>query len=589
MRKIVACLFLVSTLVPVYDLLDWYSEFQNLPTDKAINHSPWQAIKTILAGWREFLAYFARPIFLTVLQWAIIGFVFWLLLSKMKETGFLDKILEKFFLLDGRRWCWFIFVFVLATSSIISYTVQRRLPNNPDSVAQLFQAKIFKMGRLYIDTPPFMEFFQEMYNLEKDGRLFSQFGPGYSFELMLGLFLGIPWIINPLNGAISVVLTYLIGRELFGEKTGKAASLIMACSPFFLLLNATFMNNPLSLLLFDVFLYFFILSFKRNDTKSPLIAGLSLGMIAFFRPLTVAALVVPFACYALFRLFKDFRGAGKPVLAMFVCFSSALLLRLAYNNFQYGGPFVTGYHVYDELYKGGKLVVFGFGKHTWGNIHTPFKGFLNIVKQLNRLNHTFLGWPVPGFLFMSLLFFLKKRLETWDIIMIVTFGSVLFFHFFHYWFMCRYLFCCFSLMAIMTVRGISQLVVWLKERGGMSQRVDCKLGLLMSGFILFGLTGKVLPSIIRPTGPRIQIIADTVEKANLNKPALVFVKAGQKNRWTYMRAFVHNSPTWDDRVLYPNDLGDDKNKELMSYYPDRLYFRFQQRKDRSGELIPLMP
>lgn len=119
--------------------------------------------------------------------------------------------------------------------------------------------------------------------------------------------------------------------------------------------------------------------------------------------------------------------------------------------------------------------------------------------------------------------------------------------------------------------------------------IESKVALLASGFILFGFTKSVLPRIIYPTGPQVQIIANTVKEAELDKPALVFVEGGYENRWTYMKAFVHNSPTWDDHVLYPTDLGDEKNKELMTYFPDRLYFRFQFQENGSGKLIPLKP
>jgi 4-amino-4-deoxy-L-arabinose transferase-like glycosyltransferase len=508
----------------------------------------------------------------------------------MRKTDFINKTLERFFQLSGRRWCWFLFVFVLVLSSILSYTIQQHSPYNPDSVAQLFQAKIFANGQLSIEAPPFMEFFSAVFNLEKDGRVLSQFGPGYSFELMLGLLIGIPWIINPLNGALTVVLTYLIGRELFGEKTGKAASLILAYSPFFLIFNGTFMNNSLSLLLCDIFLYFFIFSFKRNDIKSPLIAGLSLGIISQFRSLTVLAFGFPFAIYALVRLYSNVHAYKRTVGLMFVGFSFSLAIYFAFNTIQYGGPFVTGYHLYDQLYRGDDYAVYGFGKHALGGVHTPFRGLVNIVTQLNRLNHSsFLGWPIPGFFFMALLFFLRKRLETWDKLMIATFGSLLFFHFFYYHFKERLMFCCFSMMAIMTVRGVVELIDWLKEKRGQGQEIQSKVALLICAFILFGFANKILPRIIDPTGSQLQLIANTVKKAKLEKPALVFVQGGYENRWIYLTVSQHNSITWDDDVLYPVDLGDEKNKELMGYYPGRLYFRFEYQQDGSGKLLPLHP
>ena len=94
---------------------------------------------------------------------------------KWKESYFIGSLLILCFLM----------------TAIIAYTVLDHIPHVLDSIAQLFHAKIFKMGKLYASLPPHKEFFDYAHVIN-DTKWYSQYPPGHSLILMLGLFLHPP-------------------------------------------------------------------------------------------------------------------------------------------------------------------------------------------------------------------------------------------------------------------------------------------------------------------------------------------------------------------------------------------------------------
>ncbi len=113
-----------------------------------------------------------------------------------------EKALSHFFTWKETYFIGSLLAICFLVTATIAYAVLDHIPHVQDSIAQLFQAKIFKMGALYAPLPPHKEFF-DYTNIINDSRWYSQYPPGHSLLLMLGLFLGAPWLIGPLLGAFS--------------------------------------------------------------------------------------------------------------------------------------------------------------------------------------------------------------------------------------------------------------------------------------------------------------------------------------------------------------------------------------------------
>ena len=101
---------------------------------------------------------------------------------------------------------------VLIAASLISWRVLGQVPRIHDDVAQLFQARLFAAGRLFAASPGVPQFF-DMMMMINDGKWYSQYPPGHPLLLALGVLVRAPWLINPLLGALTVVVAYLLGRR----------------------------------------------------------------------------------------------------------------------------------------------------------------------------------------------------------------------------------------------------------------------------------------------------------------------------------------------------------------------------------------
>ena len=208
-----------------------------------------------------------------------------------------------------------------------------------DSVAQVFHGTIFAGGRLTAMSPPLRDFFF-FDNVINNGRWYSQYPPGHSFLMMIGVLVGAPWIINPLLGSATIVLLYFLGRELYSDAGIPCclAAVLGLFSPFILFMSSEFMNHVTALFLFTLFLLFYARTVRLKSTASAVVAGASLGWIVNIRPLTAVSLALPFAVYACCLLWQQFKHYRKPFLVMSLTASVFVGILLAFNYLTNGRP-----------------------------------------------------------------------------------------------------------------------------------------------------------------------------------------------------------------------------------------------------------
>ncbi len=84
---------------------------------------------------------------------------------------------------------------------------------------------------------------------------------------------------------------------------------------------------------------------------------------------------------------------------------------------------------------------------------------------------------------------------------------------------------------------------------------------------------------------------DTVTRAGVeNAVILIRTPSYRKARYVldkYGSGFLLNSPNLDDEVIFARDLGEQKNQELMAYYPDRAFYRFVRLGLGDAKLVPI--
>lgn len=279
-----------------------------------------------------------------------------------------------------------IFVFIL--TNVLSYFLFNHIPHIHDEIDYLFQAKIFKINRLYVPSPPAKDFF-DFPHMINNGRWYSQYTPGYPFLLLLGLLLGAPWILNPLLAAFAIVIFYFLGKEIFNKTVGLLTSILGAISIWFLLMSSTMMSHTSCLFFLSLFLLFLFRSLRKPSIANGVFAALSLGMALLIRPYTSFLISLPILTFYALSQLRKFKLTFKNLAAFTLAMILPLSILMSYNTATNGDPLLMGYIV---CY--GKEVLPGFGiSGCYDFIHTPYQGMMNTGTYLKSLNTYLFGWP----------------------------------------------------------------------------------------------------------------------------------------------------------------------------------------------------
>ena len=217
-----------------------------------------------------------------------------------------------------------------------------------DSYGYVSQARLWLSGLPRIEQPWVQDFswkYRDWISSPLGYRPFSPDGtivPTYpaGLPLLMAAFFAAggdngPYYIAPLLAALTVGLTYFIGREATGSRTvGAVAALLLAASPAFL----THAMVPMS----DVpvaagWALATLLTMKRR----PFAAGIVSGLTLLIRPnLILLALVPVFA----------WRKKREPLVRYAMGIVPGVLVIMLLNTLLYGGPLTTGYGSLFESY-----------------------------------------------------------------------------------------------------------------------------------------------------------------------------------------------------------------------------------------------
>lgn len=465
-----------------------------------------------------------------------------------------------------------LFVTILGSTYLFG-----RIPHIVDSVDQVFHAKMFLLGRTWVAAPEPADFFTMTHMILTD-RWYSQYPPGHTLLLAVGLLVRAPWLVNPLCGSLSVLVLYFIAREMYGEMLGRFAALLAAISPFLLLMSCSFMSHATTLLSLSLFLLGFARMVGRERFRDAALAGLGAGIAVSIRPLTAVAVAAPFAVYAVARAVRLVGRRGRAPrfallsLAALATFAVPVCGLLAFNDATNGDPLLFGYEV---LY--GKDASLGFGRSGWWDTpHTPLRGLRATLRNFAALNQYLFGLPLPSLAF-ALLGLAWIRWKIWDLLLLSSVGSLALAYFF-YWYQDwaigpRFLYAATAPLVLLTARSLTALM----SRLGESQRPAAgALSLALALSFSYGATVNV-PVLVR---------FYERNHADGNKHVLRAVREQQSDRsvilvpgFYFTTFFSRNAPALDSDVIYALDRGPERNRELQARFPDRRFFKVVSLED----------
>ncbi len=343
--------------------------------------------------------------------------------------------------------------------ALVQYHAQ---PHIYDASAYLFGAKIFASGRLYAPAPaapgqffgPFMVIF--------NGRWFPQYEPGTSATLAVGVLLGVPWLIEPLLGALALLGVGLTLRRLYDRRVATLAVALGALSPFFLWLSASYLSHAVALF-YLVWGLWALTRFAQGGRgwNLPLAAALwGLAMLTRETAALFAAASVAGLAWVVWRerwpVLQRRRWAA-PLAWTVTPIAACLAIYLDYNTLLTGYPLLTP----RALFFPGDHWGFGPGVGFYG-AHTLAAGFITVGELLTSLSISLYGWPYYLTLAFIPLPFLARRARPADAFLLggallMTFAFLGYFY--HGVYLGpRYLFEALPFLLGLTARGI--IVLW---------------------------------------------------------------------------------------------------------------------------------
>jgi len=475
-------------------------------------------------------------------------------------------------------------IFIFCMASLIAFATYDYMPHISDEISQLFQAKIFLSGHLTAPSPPLPEFFTYAEdNIIVTPKWYSQYPPGFSFLLMIGLWLGSPWVINPLLAALSTVLIFLLCRELFDRETAVLSVILFALSPKVLFTSGSLMNHSAAMFFLLLAVASMVFAVRRQKALLALCSGISLGISLNIRTLDAVILYLPVGIYSLSAV-SSYGKKGLKILGMWLCgFLMMAGILLLYNYYTTGNPLLFGY-----IARWGESHHLGFHKIRGGRMHTPLTGLINTALQIRLTDKGLFEWVVPmSFFILAVILLVKKTAGDWIFLSICFCTSFLYF----YWgwtdrlLMGRFYFSVTPYLVILVARGL--LHVARQFSGGPDAKDPvqgnkkpsyalCIVGL----FILISAPVRVDDLGSQYIIPHLQVdrrLQQEVAQKKLHN-AVVFIEPQDKHELIVGSGFFMNTPDLESQdIIYAKDLGK-KDKELLKQYPKRKGFIYQHRR-----------
>lgn len=488
---------------------------------------------------------------------------------------------------NRRSWLpWACAIWVFAVCASASAFVFDRMPHIPDESSYLFQAKYYAAGKLWLPEPPEPEAFLCTMTIYDRDRWYGVQLPGWPLVLAIGARFGMHWLVNPILGALAILLGHVLVRRLYDRATADSTILLLSFSPWLLYMSSTLMGHSVSLIYFLAGMLGVESARNRGSLAGALLAGLFFGLLGATRPLEGVATA---AFAGLWWLSADWKSLRLSALALTNAVGLAVtFVHLAYNKAVTGDAFLLPFEqMMDKLgFPGRNRVGFGPDVGTFGWTHLdplPGHGLPDVIVNANQnfymINFELFGWACGSLLFVFLLASARRfRLDLvpWGVILSIAVGMSF------YWFgggpdLCaRYWYLMIVPLALLTVRGAQ----WLAEvhLPGHGRFLMEKVWLFVALATLAGFV-NIMPWRALDKFRGYRGVSGQVRRLDAQYhfgKSLVFLRGELPELpWRssiFTSGFALNPLTYERSepgTIYVRDLGEASRERLRAYYYDR--------------------
>jgi hypothetical protein len=348
-------------------------------------------------------------------------------------TGLADRLLGPAGVTGPHRidaWVIRLALGAVGVAAILAWFVYEAHPHVPDEVAYLLHARYLAEGMLTMPIPPVPASFNIDLMYYESSRWFSPVPPGWPMMLAVGVWLGAPWLVNPMLGGVAIILCYLLLGQLTEARETRLTTLLLASSPWFLFMSMNFMTHTLSLVC-ALAAAVGVATSRRNGSWIPsLLAGVAVGATSLVRPLEGLTTAVLLGFWSLSARGRLFRLA--PSVALVVGTIATGLLVRPYNAMLTGSSREFPLMAYIDKYYGPGSNDLGFGPNRglgWSGLdpfpgHGPLDVVVNGLLNIAQLNVELTGWPIGAVVLLTLVLTLRgtalRRADWWLVAVIAA-------------------------------------------------------------------------------------------------------------------------------------------------------------------------
>jgi len=464
-------------------------------------------------------------------------------------------------------------------------------PIADDESTYAFIAQTLLQGRVVNPLPPEPEFFHNQFVILDAVGWYGKYPIGHPALLALGEAVRLRFLVVPLVTCATLLLTWAVGRRLFGSQQAKLGLCMLVLSPHFVLTGATQLSQPSCGMFMMLGLWGMLKLSEGSRLRWALMAGAAWGAAVLVRPFPGVLFLLGAAlsflwgmlskggpCAGLGATQRRQRWVGLAQLAVAaapVLMCAAVLIWV--NRQQTGSGLQSGYQVAH-----GTL---GFLSNKNGQIA------LSVAGALVRQNFWLFGWPLS----LMFVFFARGRISLrlfWILIaaeyayrvlvpktVVGTTGPI-------------YVTEIVPLLALATASGLVQVKRWLERAHVLRAKQWVVAGALSAIVVSLVTFIPVQLSNIRRCGQAWQV-PYTMLKSKGVKRALVFAtemtSPYKMSSWAYYPP--NPSPTLDDDIIFvrPPSGGDVVRRALefqRRHFPDRSPWIFYYDKRHKPVLAP---